>query len=126
MVGPITNQVPLVGPMRPDAGLKVQEERRIQDEQSKLVAPPRDESGAGQKSDEILTAEGEIAEMAHGVMSTNGRLSIDQDKDSGDYIYRLVDKETGEVINQWPREDILRRARVAREQYEGLVVDRQV
>lgn len=126
MVGPITNQVPLVGPLRPDAGLKVQEERRIQDEQSKKVAPPRDENGAGQPSDDILTAEGEIAKMANGVMSTNGRLSIDQDKDTGDYIYRLVDKDTGEIINQWPREDILRRARVAREQIEGLVVDRQV
>lgn len=126
MVGPITNQVPLVGPMRPDAGLREQQERRVQDEQSGKVTAPRDENGAGQKSDEILTAEGEIAEMAHGVMSANGRLSIDQDKESGDFIYRLVDKETGEVINQWPREEVLRRARVAREQYEGLVVDRQV
>ncbi len=126
MVGPITNQVPLVGPLRPDAGQKAQEERRIQDEQSKRVSPPRDENGAGQSSDEILTAEGEIAKMANGVMSANGRLSIDQDKDSGDYIYRLVDKDTGEIINQWPREDILRRARVAREQIEGLVIDRQV
>lgn len=126
MVGPITNQVPLVGPLRPDAGIREQQERRILDEQSKKVAPPRDESGSGQASDEILTAEGEIAKMASGVMSANGRLSIDQDESSGDYIYRLVDKETGEVINQWPREEVLRRAALAREQYEGLVVDKQV
>lgn len=126
MVGPITNQVPLVGPLRSDAGLREQEERRIQLEQTKKVAPPRDESGAGQQSDEILTAEGEITKMANGVMSANGRLSIDQDKDTGDFIYRLIDKETGEVINQWPREEVLRRARLARAQYEGLIVDRQV
>ena len=126
MVGPITNQVPLVGPLRPDAGIREQQERRIQDEQSKKVAPPRDENGSGQANDEILTAEGEIAKMANGVMSANGRLSIDQDEASGDYIYRLVDKETGEVINQWPREEVLRRAALAREQYEGLVVDKQV
>lgn len=125
MVGPITNQVPLVGPMRSDAGLREQEERRVQQEQTKKVAPPRDESGASQPSDEILTAEGEISKMANGIMSANGRLSIDQDKDTGDFIYRLVDKETGEVINQWPREEVLRRARLARAQIEGLIVDKE-
>ena len=123
MVGPITNQVPLVGPLRPDAGIKEQEERRNVEAQSKKVSAPRDENGSKQLSDEILTAESEIAKFAKGVSSMNDRLSIDQDKDSGDFVYRVVDASTGEVLNQWPREELLKHARIAREQYEGLVID---
>lgn len=123
MVGPLTNQVPLVGPLRPDAGIKEQEERRIVEAQSKRVSAPKDESGSNQPSDEILTAENEIAKLAKGVSSMNGRLSIDEDKDSGDFVYRVVDASTGEVLNQWPREELLKHARIAREQYEGLIVD---
>ena len=123
MVGPITNQVPLVGPMRPDAGIREQEERRIVEAQSKKVSAPRDESGSRPPSDEILTAENEIAKLAKGISSMNDRLSIDEDLESGDFVYRVVNASTGEVLNQWPREELLKPARIAREQYEGLVVD---
>lgn len=126
MVGPITNLIPVIGPMRAEAAFKDAQDRRINEERSKTVSQPVAEGSAQQQSDEILTAEGEISKMAAGVLSTNGRLSIDQDDVTGDYIYRLVDKETGEVINQWPREEVLKQARIAREQFEGLIVDRSV
>jgi uncharacterized FlaG/YvyC family protein len=123
MVGPITNQVPLVGPMRPDAGLKEQEERRVANEQSRKVSPPKDASGDETKSDEILTAESVINKLSQGVNSLTGRLSIEQDDESGEFIYRILDTETGEILNQWPREELLRQARIARTNYEGLVID---
>ena len=126
MVGPVTNQVPLVGPLRPDAGIKEQEERRIVEAQSKQVSAPADENGSKPQTDEILTAENEIAKLAKGVSSPSGRLSIDEDRDSGDFVYRVVDASTGEVLNQWPREELLKHARIARAQYEGLVVDEEV
>lgn len=112
--------------MRAEAAFKDAQDQRINDERSKTVSQPVAEGSAQQQSDEIITAEGEINKMAAGVLSTNGRLSIDHDDVTGDYIYRLVDKETGEVINQWPREEVLKQARLAREQYEGLIVDRSV
>ena len=126
MVGPITNQVPFVGPLRPDGGAREQEERRIQQEQSKYVAPPKDENGSQTENDEILTAENEIAKLAKGVTSASGRLSIDEDEGSGDFIYRVIDASTGEVINQWPREELLKHARLAKSHYEGVVYDIEV
>lgn len=112
--------------MRAEAAFKDAQDRRINDERSKGVSQPAASNGTQQPVDEIVTAEGEINKMANGVLSANGRLSIDQDKETGDFIYRIVDKETGEVINQWPREEFLKRARLAREQIEGLIVDRSV
>lgn len=36
------------------------------------------------------------------------RLVIEQDDDSGDYVYKTVDRRTGETLNQYPREQILK------------------
>jgi flagellar protein FlaG len=35
------------------------------------------------------------------------RLSIDKDPDSGDWVYRALDPITGDVIKQYPREELL-------------------
>lgn len=47
--------------------------------------------------------------IAARTLKVNAQLSIDSDKESGDYIYRLVDKTNGEVIRQYPAEEILER-----------------
>ena len=36
------------------------------------------------------------------------RLVIEQDPDSGSYVYKTVDRRTGDILQQFPREDILR------------------
>ena len=36
------------------------------------------------------------------------RLVIEEDAASGSYIYKTVDRRTGEVIQQFPREDVLK------------------
>lgn len=36
------------------------------------------------------------------------RLVIEQDEDTGDYIYKTVDRRTGETLQQFPREQILK------------------
>lgn len=36
------------------------------------------------------------------------RLVIEQDDDSGEYIYKTVDRRTGETLQQFPREQILK------------------
>ncbi|MEX1035824.1 MAG: flagellar protein FlaG [Sneathiella sp.] len=55
----------------------------------------------------------------------SGRFSIDQDKDSGRYVYRLVDRETDEVLKQFPGDYVLRRVAFYRE-LQGLAVNNQV
>jgi flagellar protein FlaG len=36
------------------------------------------------------------------------RLVIDEDPNSGAFVYKTVDRTTGQVVHQWPREEILR------------------
>lgn len=36
------------------------------------------------------------------------RLVIEQDGDSGEYVYKTVDRRTGETLQQFPREQILK------------------
>ncbi|MFT4253938.1 MAG: hypothetical protein QM608_15820 [Caulobacter sp.] len=36
------------------------------------------------------------------------RLVIEEDIDSGIYVYKTVDRRTGETLKQYPREDVLR------------------
>ncbi len=50
------------------------------------------------------------------------RLSIDLDADLNRFIYRSIDKVTGEVVGQYPAEEILRTIKYLRE-VEGLIVD---
>jgi flagellar protein FlaG len=36
------------------------------------------------------------------------RLEIEEDQASGTYVYKTIDRRTGEVVQQFPREEILR------------------
>jgi flagellar protein FlaG len=36
------------------------------------------------------------------------RLVIEEDPDTGSFIYKTMDRRTGEVVNQFPREQVLR------------------
>ena len=59
------------------------------------------------------------------LMGKNERLSIVRDEETGTFIYRSVDRQTGEIVNQWPAESMLQFKAYIRET-TGLVVDRQV
>lgn len=37
----------------------------------------------------------------------NLRLTVDKDPDSGDWVYKALDRYTGEVVRQYPRQEIL-------------------
>ena len=53
------------------------------------------------------------------------RLRIDQDDATGVFVYQGVDKKSGEVVRQWPADEILKFLAFYREQEgaEGIVVD---
>lgn len=55
----------------------------------------------------------------------NGRLFIEQDEATGNYVYRIIDRETGEVIRQYPREEVLEMQK-AINAARGLILDRLV
>jgi flagellar protein FlaG len=52
----------------------------------------------------------------------NTQLKIDHDKKADLYVYKAVDRDSGEVVRQYPADDILRFIAFYRER-EGLVVD---
>lgn len=55
------------------------------------------------------------------LMGQNERLSILKDEATGLFVYRSVDKKTGEVIRQWPAESMLQFKALLRQ--EGIAYD---
>ena len=55
-------------------------------------------------------------------VNLNARLVIEKDALTGSFIYKSVDRITGKVIQQFPREEVLR-AMAAAKAAEGLIVD---
>ena len=54
-----------------------------------------------------------------------GKLVIERDTDTGKYVQKVVDPDSGEVLKQWPEEQFLELARKMGEAY-GLFIDRNV
>lgn len=65
-----------------------------------------------------------ILNKALSLKSANTKLSIDVDDDSGLFVYKGVDKQSGEVVSQFPAEEVLALIAYYREA-EGLVVDQE-
>jgi uncharacterized FlaG/YvyC family protein len=57
-------------------------------------------------------------------LPSNSKLQIEQDKETGTFIYRSVDPETGEVLRQWPSEQLLN-LRESLTEFEGLLFDKE-
>lgn len=110
-------------------------------------AQPRDETGVGAAdslrqagaADPAPAASGdpEVGQDATGALErklegilkevlgsdfTSRRLSIAQDEATGRFVYRVIDINTGEVLRQYPPDEILRIVARIREA-EGLVLD---
>jgi flagellar protein FlaG len=55
----------------------------------------------------------------------NSKLQIERDQTTGTFIYRSVDADTGQLIKQWPSEQLLA-LREYLTQMEGMLVDKKV
>jgi uncharacterized FlaG/YvyC family protein len=55
----------------------------------------------------------------------NSKLQIEQDKSTGTFVYRSINPDTGEVIRQWPPQQLLEMREYLKEM-EGVLVDKQV
>ncbi|MBE7637636.1 hypothetical protein GUA87_12345 [Sneathiella sp. P13V-1] len=78
-----------------------------------------------QIEDPVRRAEQAIGVFFEEESEPNSRFSIDRDRDSGRFVYRLVNSETGEVVKQFPGDYVLRRVAYYRE-LEGIAVDSEV
>ncbi len=86
-------------------------------------APPAEQDQAAARKAEAV--ENAMRELSPPVMGQNERLSIQRDHSTGTFIYRSIDRETGEVVRQWPVESMLQFKAYLR-QVEGVLVDDKI
>ena len=65
------------------------------------------------KAGEAKTAErlAEVREAVSRVLGVNTRLSITRSEASLDFVYRAIDKDTGEIVNEWPQDSFIQLVR---------------
>jgi flagellar protein FlaG len=103
----------------------VQDLIRAQEERP-AVAPP-EPTDTGSSDDQGGAAGQQQQDRADRVLrnafaNENIRLKIEVDKETGDFIYLGIDSETGEVVKQYPPDEIVRRVKHYRD-VAGLAVD---
>lgn len=76
-------------------------------------------------ADAVKAAEAALRTIAPELAAETSRLSIARDPASGLFIYRTVDKKSGQVISQWPAEAMLALLSQSRD-LEGVLFDRRI
>jgi flagellar protein FlaG len=90
----------------------------------RVETSPTANSASLDKGQDPLTKAAEAIEEFVGEAGPNTKLRIDKDDDTGRFVYKSVDSESGEVVAQFPPETILEMISKFRDP-EGLVVDDQ-
>ena len=80
------------------------------------------DSGPRQVEDVLKAAEETLNTLAGRQLGDDTRLSIDTDEETGKFVYKSVDRKSGEVVRQFPPEEFLRLIG-SMQNLEGLVVD---
>lgn len=122
---------PFAGQVR-DSVAKKDGNRRIEDAKA-ATGVVRDDGQtvlpAGQpvvtEGDNLDATLGRVASFLEGFVpdiGSNTRLRIEQDEETGRFVYRSIDKETGEVVRQFPAEEMLNLIARFRDA-AGLIVD---
>ena len=83
------------------------------------------DSSAGANAELHKELEAAINDRLARLLRSNIRMSIDRDQDSGRFVYKSVNKVTGELDRQWPAETVLRMLAFFRE-LDGLLYDKTV
>lgn len=71
----------------------------------------------------------QVREAVARVLGANTRLSITRSETSFDFVYRAIDIDTGEIVNEWPQDTFIDLVRGVREDVRtdidaGLMLDR--
>lgn len=80
------------------------------------TAPPRTPAG------DVIAPAAVASKPA--AASADLRLVIEEDRDTGAFVYKTLDRATGEVLRQFPREEVLR-LHADREYEAGTLVNAQ-
>ncbi|MCK5041042.1 MAG: flagellar protein FlaG [Sphingomonadales bacterium] len=116
---------PAVVPVRKEAAAEAKPARAESfakvEAKAKEGEAPQDFGLSG--SDEPLEKVAEVVQsFLPDSFNNNTKLSINRDDTTGVFVYRSVDRESGEVVRQFPPEDILNYI-VSVRKAEGLIVD---
>jgi uncharacterized FlaG/YvyC family protein len=91
--------------------------------------PPAPVSPSAPTPDTNLAPDQRIQEVQAAVeklikksLPSNSKLQVEKNKELGTFIYRSINPDTGEVIRQWPPEQLLEMREYLKEM-EGLLVD---
>ncbi len=80
------------------------------EQRSAALAERRRQSSAEQQArasaaqDRSADRLAEVREAVARVLGANTRLSISRSASSPDFVYRAIDVDTGEVVNEWPQD----------------------
>ncbi len=66
-----------------------------------------------------------LDKLVEGELRPFARLRIERNEDAGAFVYTTVDSRSGDVIRQWPRQEVLEMMSEARES-EGVMFDTRV
>lgn len=91
------------------------------------AAPTEPRKESSQASEEV--DRGRITAAIEGALGTdfpsNASLQIDVSEETGGFVYKAVDRESGEVIKQFPPEEVLERLE-RKHKSQGLAIDTAV
>jgi len=91
--------------------------------QDSPVSPAAPNPATNLPTDQRLVAlQAVVEKLIKKSLPSNSRLLITQDEETGAFIYRSVDPETGEVITQWPAEQLIKLRQYLSEM-EGMLID---
>jgi flagellar protein FlaG len=77
------------------------------------------------RAQRVEVLEAAVEKLIRRSLPTNSKLQIEHDEDTGTFIYRSVDPETGEVLRQWPSEQLLK-LREHLSEMEGMLFDKEI
>ena len=86
---------------------------------------PVEPNPAEEKPDRLVEFQRSVGAALDDQLPANSRLQIVQHEETGTFVYRAVDVETGEVVHQYPADEILRRLAYWHG-LAGLAVDKSV
>lgn len=108
----------LTGRQEEHAGQDLAEARRRPGQQPVAVDPKV-------PPDAVHAAEETLNGLLADTLPPDARLVIEHDQAANRFVYKSVDRETGEVLRQWPPEEVMRKLAYLRE-ISGLTVDGKV
>ncbi len=123
MIGPVGNTPPGAETIRlPTERVRAQGPAVQSQEEADSRAEAATEA-ARTNAAAIVPEVADLAEALNAKRNSSAYLRIEQDEGTGRFVYKSVDSETGEVVREWPEEE-MRRALKQLGELRGVLVNR--